>query len=332
MGALNRGIRKSFSYLFRMMMISAPQKKPVIVPAGLNPGDAVGIAAPAGAFDPERFDQGVRVIESLGFTPVIPEAVFERKRYLAGSDARRADLLNRLFRDESVKAIMCARGGFGSLNILSRLDFQAIGENPKIFAGFSDISVLLSVIFEKTGLVTFHAPVVTSLAEAGERTKKALVAAFTNPQAMTLSVEAGVTVAPGRADGVVRGGNLASLCQMTGTPYQPDFRGSLLLLEDVNEAPYRIDRMLSQMRLAGCLDDVAGVMLGGFDRCGDTDEIHDIVKSRFPSGIPILGGLPVGHDGENLALPLGLTATLDADRHLLQYHAPPVSSGYGKIL
>ena len=311
------------------MIPPAQKNNQVIVPAGLKPGDAIGIAAPAGAFDPERFGQGVRVIESLGFKPVIPQAVFERERYLAGSDARRADLLNRLFRDDSIKAIMCARGGFGSLNILSRLDFQSIGENPKIFAGFSDISVLLSAIFEKTGLVTFHAPVVTALANAGEKTRAALFSALTNPQAATLSVEAGVTVAPGRADGVVRGGNLASLCQMTGTPYQPDFRGSLLLLEDVNEAPYRIDRMLSQMRLAGCLEDVAGVMLGGFDRCGDMNEINEIVKSRFAPEVPILGGLPVGHDGENLTLPLGLTATLDANGRRLRYHEPPVSSGNG---
>ena len=312
------------------MIPPAQKNNQVIVPPGLKPGDAIGIAAPAGAFDPERFHRGLRVIESLGFKPVVPEAVFERDRYLAGGDARRAELLNRLFRDDSVKAIMCARGGFGSLNILSRLDFQAISDNPKIFAGFSDISVLLAVIFEKTGLVTFHAPVITALADAEEKTRAALFSAFTNPQATTLSVEAGVTVAPGRAEGVVRGGNLASLCQMTGTPYQPDLRGSLLLLEDVNEAPYRIDRMLSQMGLAGCLEGVAGVMLGGFDRCGDMNEINEIVKSRFPPGIPILGGLPVGHDGENLTLPLGVTATLDADNHRLRYHVPSLSTGKGK--
>ncbi len=313
-------------------MISAIKQNPVVVPGALKPGDTIGIVAPASTFDPERFEQGIAVLESLGFKTAIPEGLFEKERYLAGSDAHRADMLNRMFADKAVKAIMCARGGFGSLRILSRLDFSAIGENPKIFAGFSDITVLLSVIFEKTGLVTYHAPVITALADAGRNTAKGLVAAVMSSKALTVKAEAGVALVPGQARGVVRGGNLASLCQMMGTPYQPDFSDSLLLLEDINEAPYRIDRMLSQMRLAGCLDGVAGVMLGRFDRCGETRTINRIVENSFPSGVPILGGLPVGHNGDNLTLPLGLTATLDADNGLLQYHIPPVLSGNGSHL
>lgn len=306
------------------------QKNPAVVPAALRPGDTIGIAAPAGTFDRDRFEQGLAVLESLGFYTVVPDGLFAREGYLAGSDGHRADLLNRLFADDAVKAIMCARGGFGSLKILSGLDFPVIRENPKIFAGFSDITVLLSVFLEKAGLVTFHAPVVTALADAGEKTRAALVSAFTSPEAPELTVESGVTIVPGRASGPVRGGNLASLCQMTGTPYQPDLRGCLLLLEDINEAPYRIDRMLTQMRLAGCLDGVAGVMLGRFERCGRMPEIIEIVKRSFPSRVPVLGGLSVGHAGENLTLPLGVAATLDADNGLLRYHSTPVLTGPGK--
>ncbi len=311
-------------------MKAVSRQNPAILPAPLTPGATIAVAAPAGAFDRPRFERGLAVLQALGFRTVIPDGLFEQQRYLAGTDAHRADLLNRLFSDESVQAIMCARGGFGSLKTLSRLDFDLIRENPKIFGGFSDISVLLSVIFEKTGLITFHAPVITALAEAGEKTTAAMTAVFTSTEAIVIRASAAGPVRPGRAEGVVRGGNLASLCQLTGTPYQPDFRGSLLLLEDINEAPYRIDRMLSQMRLAGCLEGVTGVLLGSFDRCGDIDEIHEIVRHCFSSGVPILGGLPVGHNGDNLTLPLGLPAALDADNGLLQYRSPALAPAGGQ--
>jgi len=301
-----------------------------VIPESLKPGDVIGIAAPAGAFDAERFQQGLNVLETMGFKTVIPEGLFIKQRYLAGSDGHRAEILNRLFSDSTIKAIMCARGGFGSLKVLPILDFDLIRENPKIFAGFSDISILLSVIFEKTGLVAFHAPVITALADAGQQTTAAMNSVFTSVAPTLLTIKTGITITPGRAAGVVRGGNLASLCQLAGTPYQPDLRVSLLLLEDVNEAPYRIDRMLSQMRLSGCLEGVVGVLLGRFERCGDVGEIHEIVKNTFPDKVPVLAGLPVGHAGENLSLPLGLTATLDADNALLQYDSSPVTSGDGK--
>jgi len=297
----------------------------------LKPGDPIGIAAPAGSFDADRFQRGVQLIEALGFKTVLPEGLFEKQRYLAGPDEHRARILNGLFSDKTIKAVLCARGGFCSLKILPLLDFDGIRKNPKIIAGFSDISALLSVIFEKTGLVGFHAPVITALAEAGEKEIEAVVSLFMSAEAVTLKMKTGEVIAPGRAEGVVRGGNLASLCQLVGTPYQPDLRGRLLLLEEVNESPYRVDRMLSQMRLAGCLNGVAGVMLGRFDRCGELEEIHDIVRAGFPDAIPILAGLPVGHNGENMPLPLGLKATLDADNAWLRYHSPAVSSESGRM-
>jgi muramoyltetrapeptide carboxypeptidase len=311
-------------------MTSAPQKIRPVLPSALEPGDTIGIAAPAGVFDADRLQRGLQVLKAQGFKTVVPRGIYKKHRYLAGTDQDRASIVNALFRDKRIRAVLCARGGVGSLRILPWLDFAAIRGNPKIFSGFSDISALLSALFEQTGLVTFHGPVVTSLAEAGRRTIKSMATAFMSNQALVLTLGTAKTVAPGHASGVVRGGNLASLCQLAGTPYQPDLRQSLLLLEDINEPPYRIDRMLSQLQMAGCLDGVVGVMLGRFERCGDVRTIYDVVRSAFPEGIPILAGLPVGHKGQNRTLPLGLIATLDADEGRLQYHGPAVSNGQGE--
>ncbi len=288
----------------------------------LFPGDVIGIAAPAGAFDEQRFQTGVKVLEKMGFKVIIPESVFAKKRYLAGADEDRAKVLNQLFADPSIQGIMCARGGFGSMRLLPFVDFDTISHNPKVFAGFSDISALLNVIFEKTGLITFHAPVVTSLADADSNTTAALAAALTG-QNIRLQPAAPVTITGGQAEGPVQGGNLTALCQLAGTPFQPDFNDSLLFLEDTNEAPYRIDRMLTQMRQAGCLDNVTGVLLGRFDQCGNIETVYEIVKEHFADNLPILAGLDAGHAGVNLTLPLGMTATMDADAGVLSYQAVP---------
>lgn len=289
-----------------------------IFPKPLLPGDVIGIAAPAGAFDDQRFQDGINILKKMGFEVAIPEMIFAKKRYLAGTDENRADVLNRLFADPSIQAIMCARGGFGSMRLLPFVDFDIIRQNPKFFAGFSDISALLNVIFEKTRLVTFHAPVVTSLANAHTKTTLSLTAGFAGKKT-ALQLAAPITIANGKAAGIVRGGNLASLCQLIGTPFQPNFTDSLLFFEDTNEAPYRIDRMLTQMRLAGCLDAIAGVLLGRFDQCGQVETVYEVIKEQFADHVPILAGLDVGHAEINLTLPLGMTAVMDADAGLLTY-------------
>jgi muramoyltetrapeptide carboxypeptidase len=292
----------------------------ILLPDPLSPGDTIGIVAPAGAFDKTRFQAGLERLKEVGFKVAVPEAVFNRHRYMAGTDAGRADLIHQMFADPAIQAIMCARGGFGSMRILPLLDFQLISRHPKLFAGFSDISVLLTVICEQARMVTLHAPVITSLADADNQTEAALFSGLAAPSDIRIKPDRPKTLAGGRAIGPVCGGNLASLTHLIGTLYQPDFSGRLLFLEDTNEAPYRIDRMLTHIRLAGCLEQVAGVMLGRFHDCGKPSMIDDIVKEHFSHNIPILGGLAVGHGGTNLTLPLGLTATLDADEGILSYH------------
>ncbi|MDY6823383.1 MAG: LD-carboxypeptidase [Thermodesulfobacteriota bacterium] len=297
----------------------------IIIPPALKPGDTLGIAAPAGWFEKERFRRGLAVIEAMGFHVAVPEDLFKKNRYMAGTDEHRARLFNRLIADDAVKGIFCARGGFGSMRILSFLDMAAIRAHPKVIAGFSDISLLLTVIAEKTGMVTFHAPVVTSLADAEDVTRTAMVEALTGSRILEIKAAEGVSIVPGTAEGRVTGGNLASLCHLIGTPWQPDFDGCILFLEDTNEPAYRIDRMLSQMRLAGCLDGVTGMVLGAFENCGHREVIHEIVREQAPAGIPVLGGMAAGHGPVNITLPLGLTATLDVDHHRLRYREAAVN-------
>jgi muramoyltetrapeptide carboxypeptidase len=296
-------------------------KRPLIKPPRLRPGDTIGIVAPASPFDTAAFRSGIAALEAMGFSVVVPDDLFEKDGYLAGSDAHRADLINRLFADRTIKAILCARGGFGSIRLLSMLDYDAIDKNPKIFAGFSDISALLTAIYLKCGLVTFHAPVLTMLGRATNRTRDALLRAFTSDAPLETMPRQAIVIKPGSASGPVAGGNLTTLCHLLGTPFEPGFKGHILLLEDRGEDGYRIDRMLSQMKLAGCFEGLAGLVLGSFEDCGEPGVIFRIVEDIFnEADVPILAGFDIGHGETNVTIPLGLDATLDTDRQVLRFH------------
>ena len=299
------------------------KKKTTLVPARLKPGDTIGIVAPAGPFDTEKFYRGLEVLEAMGFRTSFSDDLFIKKGYLAGSDNHRAELVNRFFADKKIKAIVCARGGFGSLRILPLLDYEAIQKNPKIFVGFSDISALLSALYTKCGLVTFHGPMVTTLGNATQKTRDDLFLAFTTEKNLTIKPRQGLTIKPGKASGPVAGGNLTTLCHLIGTPFEPSFKGHILFLEDKGEASYRIDRLLTQMKIAGCLKGLTGLVLGSFEDCGPINEIFRIVQNTFKGDtIPILAGFDAGHGNSNSTIPMGLEATLDADKHLLLFHAP----------
>ena len=295
----------------------------IIRPPRLKPGDTLGIAAPSGPFDIGLFERGMEVLKEMGFALKIPAGIFKRNGFLAGTDPERADIINQLIRDPAVKGIVCARGGYGATRLEPYLDWEAIRTHPKVFIGFSDITVLHHLIVSRCGLVTFHGPMGTTLGTASPESRQALVQALTSATPIVVPAPKPTVIQPGEARGPVAGGNLAMICHLLGTPLQPDFEGRLMVLEEVNEAPYRIDRMLWQMKLAGCFQGLAGVCFGDFVDCGDLPTIEAILTDLFQdSPYPVLAGLPVGHGRGNHTLPLGLEAVLTTDPPQLRFTSP----------
>jgi muramoyltetrapeptide carboxypeptidase len=310
----------------------------------LQPGQTIGLIAPS---SPSRDDDDVRmaseVLESLGFRVKESANLYRRTGYLAGSDAERAADLNAMFADDTVDAIFALHGGYGASRILPLLDYDLIRQNPKVLLGYSDITALLSGIFTQTGLITFHGKVADgnftdySLAEF----KKVLMGDPTGAPigaAPPFAVKAGqvdrenrlVRMVPGRAQGQLIGGNLTLLSHLIGTPYLPDFRGKILFLEDVGESVYRIDRMLTQLRLAGQLQRVAGIVLGKFTDCparyssGVSLRLTEVLEDRCGGlGVPVLRGLMIGHIADQTVVPVGCLAELDADAGTLRLLEAP---------
>ena len=295
-------------------------KMDIIIPQPLKEGDKVGIAAPAGPFEIDRFEKGLAVIGAMGFIPVVDDDVYKRDRHLAGTDRHRARHLNRLFANDEIRAIFCARGGFGCLRVLPYLDFDLIREHPKTLIGFSDVTALLVTLIQRCGLAGLHGPVVTSAGGADEGSRARLKQALTANAPADLAPVDPVVIRAGRARGVLTGGNLATLCHLVGTEFVPDFSGKIVLLEDVNEAPYRIDRMLTQMRLAGCFESMAGIALGSFKDCGASEEVLAVIEDVFADFKgPILGGFEIGHGQTNMAVPVGVKVTIDTTQPTLKF-------------
>ena len=298
-------------------------KNNILAPEKLERGDTIGIAAPASPFDLRKFNRGIDVLESMGFNVYIPEGIFNRNGYLAGTDDQRASILNNLFSKKNIKAIVCARGGFGSLKILSSLDYENILNNPKIFVGYSDVTALLSALFKKCRLISFHGPMATELGSASQRTRHAMFSALTSRFNFEIFSKKGTSLKPGIGSGILLGGNLSTLCHLTGTPYMPDFKGGILFIEERGEAAYRIDRMLTHMKMAGCFNGISGLVLGSFTDCGSVREIYKIATGLFEKfDIPVLAGFAAGHGKENITIPFGLKATLDAGGKLLSFEWP----------
>jgi muramoyltetrapeptide carboxypeptidase len=264
----------------------------------------------------------------MGFQVKIPENLFLRQGYLAGSDKERASQLMSLFEDETVRAIFCVRGGFGSMRLLPLLDFECICARPKILIGFSDITALLVAVYSRCGMVTFHGPLVTTLRKASDKTCSGLIDAVGSSKPQALQPSKPVVLSSGKASGPLLGGNLTNLCHLLGTPYEPRFAGHLLFLEDRGEAPYRIDRMLSQLHLGGHLDGVGGVVLGSFLDCGSLEDVYSVVTEAFHhTGVPILAGFDMGHGTDNLTVPIGIRADLDTEDGSLRFQEPAIDEG-----
>jgi muramoyltetrapeptide carboxypeptidase len=293
------------------------------LPQPLAPGDRIAVAAPAGPFDMEKFEAGLAVLRKWGLEPVLGRHVTARRGFLAGEDRQRAADMKAFLEDPELKAVICARGGYGCLRLLPLMEAVDLDGPAKWLIGFSDVTALHHYLYNRVGWVTLHGPMVTTLAAADAVSRDHLWSLLSGAAAALRPYSLGEALLPGVATGRMAGGNLATLSHLLGTPYQPDFSGCLLFLEEVGEAPYRIDRMLTQMGLAGCFDGLAGLVVGQFTDCGSWEEIRAIIVERLtPYGIPAAAGLTAGHGAPNLALPLGATATLYVEAQSLIYNQP----------
>ncbi len=312
--------------------IVAPAPLEVVRPPRLREGDRIAVVAPAGAFDPEALERGIERVRARGFDVVHRPDITERLRYLAGSDERRATELTEALADSSIRALFCARGGYGSSRALERAVGLSVGSMPapKIVVGYSDVTVLLNAITGGTGVVSFHGPqVAVDLARDGfEASLDDLLDTlagrrFPGPfQAKPLAA-----LVPGTAEGRLMGGCLSILATMIGTPWEPSLRGAILLLEDIAEPAFRIDRMLTHLRQAGVLDGVVGVVVGHLQdvRAPEGTTIEEVFRDCLaPIGIPVAMGLETGHGVPCRTLPLGALARLDADAGTLEMLEPVV--------
>ncbi len=286
-------------------------------PAPLRRGDVVGVIAPAAAVDETFVRAGVQVLEAAGFRVRLGTAVLKKAGYLAGTDRERVADIHDMFRDPEVTAIIAARGGYGSGRLLSQLDLSLIRHHPKIVVGHSDITFLLNDFVQRAELVTFHGPMVNGLPQRPAATD--FLCRLLGNGRQGWSEAAPVVIRPGTAEGLLVGGCLSIVVAMLGTPYAIETRGRLLFLEDVNEKPFRIDRMLMQLRYAGVFDDVAGVIFGEMDGCvapgNPPVSVREVIDAAFASApYPVAFGLPSGHGAGTLTLPLGVRARLADER------------------
>ncbi len=306
--------------------MNQPDTNQITVPNPLAPGDTLGIVAPAGPVERNRVESGLKVLADMGFDLIVPDEIYANEGYLAGSDKLRAGQVHRLFADPAVDGIICARGGYGAMRILPLLDVALIRKHPKTFVGFSDITALLMFFSQSCGIAAFHGPNVTTLAGADNETRDQFVKTLTESSSIKIFAGKPMEIRPGKATGPFYCGNLTVLNHLIGTPFEPDLSGAVLLIEDLNEAPYRIDRMLTQLRLAGSLDRLGGVALGTFSDCGPMESIRGIVADCLGDlEIPVLGGFAVGHTGTNLTLPVGRPACLDTDAGSLAFGVPAIA-------
>jgi muramoyltetrapeptide carboxypeptidase len=308
--------------------MSAPA---ILFPPRFAEGDTIGIAAPASPPEkPEVIDQAAERLTALGFRVKLAKFLRKRDGYLAGSDEERAADINALFADPTVKAVLALRGGYGSCRILPLLDYEVIRANPKPFIGYSDITAMQLAIFAKTGLVTFHGSNASSAFEPeniagfqrmlvgggsapfGETSNSSGMILFSRDDGASSSLE---TIVTGRVTGRLLGGNMTCFLRLLATPFLPDLKGAILFLEDTGEKAYRIDGMFTHLRLAGVLSQIRGLVLGRFDHSDAQEQgrINTCLRREAERiEVPCISGAPIGHFVEQIIVPQGVLADLDA--------------------
>jgi muramoyltetrapeptide carboxypeptidase len=312
-------------------------------PPRLRPGDTVGLIEPAG-FTDDEIDMRIveETIRAMGLVPKAAPHLLDRYGYLAGRDEARAADVNAMYADDRVRAVFAVRGGWGCARILPHLDYKTIRAHPKLLIGFSDITALHLALAVRAGFTTIHGPnAASSWGELSWNSFHALAfegatPTYRNPRAnddrLVQTRWRTWTIRPGTARGRLLGGNLTVLTALVGTAYLPDFDGAILFLEDVDEAPYRIDRMLTQLALAGVLGRVAGVVFGQCTECGAAGPsyggftVSQVLRQHLePLGIPAFQGALIGHIANQFSLPMGILAEIDAEAGTLRILEPAVA-------
>lgn len=331
--------------LFPLPFRASEDKSPLVKPARLNRGDTVGLITPASAaFEPATIREGIETIQSLGFKVKTGKHITAKWGYLAGSDEDRVADLHRMFEDDEVRAIIALRGGYGSMRLLNLIDYDLIRKHPKIFIGYSDITALNLGLFHKTGLITFHGPV--AISSFSQYTQEYFMKIITSPTPVGIikHPQPGNPLRPtahlrvitqGKATGRLIGGNLTIFTALLGTPFEVNMKDAILFLEETGEEPYDVDRMLTQLLLSGKLDQLAGIVFDKCENCkpGDykpafynTLSLEEILEDRLGKlGCPVLFGLSLGHQADKPTMPIGIQATLDADRQALIFEESAVT-------
>ncbi len=298
----------------------------VILPEKLKKGDIVKIIAPASPAEKEKIYKGKEVIEQWGLKVELGESCFEKNRYLAGDDTQRVKDINYAFEDKRVKGIICLRGGYGTLRLLDKINYKKIKENPKVFVGFSDITAMHIAINQKSKLITFHGPMVASnMVNIEEETKNSFIDnVIKNSNKKMEYINNLKNLCDGNAQGILTGGNLSMIVATLGTDFEIDTKRKVLFIEEIGEEVYRIDRMLTQLRLAGKLKDASAIILGDFKNCGEESgvgkELIDVFNEFF-SGLkkPVLYNLKSGHCKPIITIPLGMPVKIVNSRLIYQY-------------
>lgn len=296
----------------------------MLTPKPLFPGARVALVAPSGSVPPERLEPAVKSVENLGLEPVVFESCRSKHGYFAGGDRLRADDINRAFADQTIDGVICIRGGYGTQRLMSLIDFGMIRRNPKYFSGYSDITALHIKINQSCGFVTYHTPMPATELYNGadefsvEQVKKTLFGGkfgeLKNPNGVSLR-----TLVSGCARGILIGGNLSLVVSSLGTPYEIDTKGKVFFLEDVDEEPYSVDRMLVQLKASGKFRDCAGIILGYYTNCGAKQPENSLTLEQVfdelivPEKRPAVMNFACGHSLPTLSLPLGKEVKLDSN-------------------
>jgi muramoyltetrapeptide carboxypeptidase len=310
---------------------SPPEPCSLARPRALRPGDRLAVLCVSGPVDPQSLAVGLDALRFAGLDPVVYPSARDpgtMRPYLAGDDAMRAGDLRAALTDPGLAGILFARGGYGAQRTLEAMDWGGLaGVPPKVVAGYSDVTAVLEAVAVRLGWASLFSPMAAIRAGAAHYSFGSLLRTLMRPaDATEIRYPAAVTLVPGTARGVTVGGTLSLLASSLGTGTSRPARGGILLLEDVGEEPYRIDRMLTQLRRSGYLEEVNGILTGTFEDCGPPELIQDILAERLgPLAVPMLAWADVGHGGPFQTFPIGIAAELDAGQATLRLLDPPLS-------